>query len=65
MTKSNSAWTGMVPVADTALAVTDTNGPGTPVIYLNGSYTSQPGWRCTRVREGREGIVVTDIRSVS
>lgn len=45
MTNANSTWTGLVPVEDTALAVTDTNGPGTPVVYLNGSYTSQPGWR--------------------
>jgi pimeloyl-ACP methyl ester carboxylesterase len=45
MTNSNSSWTGLVPVEDTALAVTDTGGPGTPVVYLNGSYTSQPGWR--------------------
>ena len=29
----NSTWTGMVPVDDTALAVTDTGGPGIPVIY--------------------------------
>jgi hypothetical protein len=26
---ANSQWTGMVPVDDTALAVTDTGGPGT------------------------------------
>ena len=39
------AWTGMVPVDDTALAVTDTGGPGIPVIYLNGSYASQRHWR--------------------
>jgi pimeloyl-ACP methyl ester carboxylesterase len=45
MTNSNSSWTGLVPVEDTALAVTDTRGPGSPVVYLNGSYTSQPGWR--------------------
>jgi pimeloyl-ACP methyl ester carboxylesterase len=35
----------MVTVDDTALAVTDTRGSGTPVIYLNGSYTSQSSWR--------------------
>ncbi len=35
----------MVPVEDTALAVTDTRGAGRPVIYLNGAYASQPGWR--------------------
>ncbi len=42
---NNSAWTGMAIVDDTALAVTDTRGPGTPVVYLNGSYTSQQVWR--------------------
>lgn len=44
-TATASAWTGLVPVEDTALAVTDTGGAGIPVLYLNGSYTSQPGWR--------------------
>ncbi|MEU4068231.1 hypothetical protein AB0F25_38545 [Streptomyces wedmorensis] len=40
-----AAWTGMVPVDDTALAVTDTGGPGRPVVYLNGSYADQSHWR--------------------
>ena len=35
----------MVPVDDTALAVTDTRGPGRPVVYLNGSYADQSHWR--------------------
>ena len=35
----------MVPVEDTALAVTDTGGPGLPVVYLNGSYATQRNWR--------------------
>ncbi|MFD2353835.1 alpha/beta fold hydrolase [Nonomuraea ferruginea] len=35
----------MVPVGDTALAVTDTPGPGQAVVYLNGSYASQRSWR--------------------
>jgi pimeloyl-ACP methyl ester carboxylesterase len=35
----------MVPVDDTALAVTDTRGPGRPVLYLNGAYASQRSWR--------------------
>ncbi|MDR7385347.1 alpha/beta fold hydrolase [Promicromonospora iranensis] len=35
----------MVPIDDTALAVTDTGGPGTPVVYLNGSYASKRHWR--------------------
>jgi pimeloyl-ACP methyl ester carboxylesterase len=37
-------WTGMVPVDDTALAVTDTGGTGTPVIYLNGQFATQGYW---------------------
>jgi pimeloyl-ACP methyl ester carboxylesterase len=40
-----STWTGMVPVDDTALAVTDTGGPGVPVIYLNGQFATQSYWR--------------------
>ena len=39
-----SAWSGMLPVEDTALAVTDTGGTGIPVVYLNGSYASQRHW---------------------
>jgi len=35
----------MVPVDDTALSVTDTRGPGRPIVYLNGSYASQRSWR--------------------
>jgi pimeloyl-ACP methyl ester carboxylesterase len=42
---TTSAWTGMVPVGDTALAVTDTGGPGVPVIYLNGHLATQGYWR--------------------
>ncbi|MEV6731496.1 MULTISPECIES: alpha/beta hydrolase [unclassified Streptomyces] len=46
MTNStSSSWTGMVPVDDTALAVTDTRGPGRPVVYLNGSYADSRPWR--------------------
>jgi pimeloyl-ACP methyl ester carboxylesterase len=50
MTPSSStptvkAWTGRVPVDDTALAVTDSGGSGIPVVYLNGSYASQRHWR--------------------
>lgn len=44
-TSATSTWTGMVPVEDTALAVTDTGGAGIPVVYLNGSYASQRHWR--------------------
>ncbi|WP_392675921.1 alpha/beta fold hydrolase [Streptomyces sp. LN785] len=42
---TGSTWTGMVPVDDTALAVTDTGGPGTPVVYLNGQFATQGYWR--------------------
>jgi pimeloyl-ACP methyl ester carboxylesterase len=42
---TSSKWTGMVPVDDTALAVTDTGGPGVPVVYLNGQFGIQPQWR--------------------
>jgi Predicted hydrolases or acyltransferases (alpha/beta hydrolase superfamily) len=42
---TNSTWTGMVPVEDTALAVTDTGGPGIPVVYLNGQFATQGYWR--------------------
>ncbi|MER6511236.1 alpha/beta fold hydrolase [Nonomuraea sp. NPDC001636] len=48
MTNSNAAhlgWKGLLPVEDTALAVTDTGGSGIPVVYLNGSYASQRHWR--------------------
>ena len=30
---------------DTALAVTDTGGPGIPVVYLNGQFATQGYWR--------------------
>jgi pimeloyl-ACP methyl ester carboxylesterase len=40
-----SNWTGMVPVDDTALAVTDTGGGGIPVIYCNGQFATQGYWR--------------------
>jgi pimeloyl-ACP methyl ester carboxylesterase len=45
MTIKQSAWTGMVPVDDTALFVRDTGGPGRPVVYLNGAYADQSHWR--------------------
>jgi pimeloyl-ACP methyl ester carboxylesterase len=41
----NATWTGLVPVEDTALAVTDTGGPGIPVVYLNGQFATQGYWR--------------------
>ncbi|WP_280311896.1 alpha/beta fold hydrolase [Nocardia abscessus] len=40
-----ATWTGMVAVGDTALAVTDTGGPGIPVLYINGHVATQRNWR--------------------
>ena len=45
MNIKQSAWSGMVPVDDTALAVTDTGGLGCSVVYLNGAYADQSHWR--------------------
>ncbi|MET7391061.1 alpha/beta fold hydrolase [Streptomyces sp. NPDC005529] len=46
MTTSPTApWSGMVPIDDTALAVTDTRGPGRAVVYLNGAYAGSRPWR--------------------
>lgn len=42
---AGTAWSGMVPVDDTALAVTDTGGSGVPVVYLNGQFATQGYWR--------------------
>ncbi|MEV6020464.1 alpha/beta hydrolase [Streptomyces sp. NPDC051997] len=42
---TGTTWTGTVSVDDTALAVTDTGGPGTPVVYLNGQFATQGYWR--------------------
>ena len=42
---ASSKWTGMVPVDDTALAVTNTGGPAIPVVYLNGQFATQGYWR--------------------
>ena len=44
---TNSPWTGLVTVDDTALAVTDAGGTGPAVVYLNGSYASRRHWRAT------------------
>ena len=49
----------MVPVDDTALSVTDTRGPGRPVLYLNGSYASQRSWRHVIAELGPEWRHVT------
>ncbi|AHI01444.1 alpha/beta fold hydrolase [Kutzneria albida] len=45
MTSKQSAWTGMLSVEDTALYVSDTGGPGRPVVYLNGAYADQSHWK--------------------
>lgn len=45
MNATASKWTGMVPIEDTALSVTDTGGPGRAIVYLNGSYATQRNWR--------------------
>jgi pimeloyl-ACP methyl ester carboxylesterase len=45
MIPNPSAWTGMLPVDDTARYVSDTGGSGQPVIYLNGAYADQTHWR--------------------
>ncbi|MEV4132053.1 alpha/beta hydrolase [Dactylosporangium sp. NPDC049742] len=44
-TMNSATWTGMIPVEDTALAATDTGGPGIPVVYLNGQFATQGYWR--------------------
>jgi hypothetical protein len=44
-TQTPAPWAGKVPFEDTALAVTDTGGPGTPVIYLNGQFANQSYWK--------------------
>ena len=42
---TSSTWTGLLPVDDTALAVTDTGGTGVPVLYLNGQFATQGYWK--------------------
>jgi pimeloyl-ACP methyl ester carboxylesterase len=44
---TNSPWAGMVLVDDTSLAVADAGGTGTPVVYLNGSFSNQWRWKAT------------------
>ena len=51
---TDSAWTGMLPVEDTALAVTDTGGPGIPVLYCNGQFATQGSWRRVLAELGGE-----------
>ncbi|WP_344120487.1 alpha/beta hydrolase [Streptomyces blastmyceticus] len=56
---TRSKWTGMVPVDDTALAVTDTGGPGIPVVYLNGQFATQGYWRQVIAELGPEWRHIT------
>ncbi|MGW3338612.1 alpha/beta fold hydrolase [Streptomyces sp. NPDC001009] len=56
---NGSAWTGMVPVEDTALAVTDTGGPGIPVLYLNGQFATQGYWKRVIAELGTEWRHIT------
>ncbi|MGB8489460.1 MAG: alpha/beta hydrolase [Bacteroidales bacterium] len=41
---TDSNWSGMVPVDDTALTVTDTGGYGIPIVYCNGQFANQGYW---------------------
>ncbi|MFE7505529.1 alpha/beta fold hydrolase [Promicromonospora sp. NPDC057488] len=49
---TSTAWSGLVPVDDTTLAVTDTGGTGIPVVYLNGQFATQGYWRKTLAELG-------------
>lgn len=40
-----TAWSGYLDIDDTSLAMSDTQGAGQPVVYLNGAYASQRHWR--------------------
>ncbi|MFC4118222.1 alpha/beta fold hydrolase [Nonomuraea zeae] len=61
---THTKWTGMLPVDDTALAVTDTGGPGTPVLYLNGHTATQGYWRHVIAELGTEWRHITyDMRA--
>src|SRR5918994_593764 len=59
MTIKQSLWTGMVPIDDTALAVTDTDGDDVPVIYLNGHAAVQRQWRRVLAELGPEWRHIT------
>jgi pimeloyl-ACP methyl ester carboxylesterase len=41
----NLKWSGLIPIEDTKLYVTDTGGSGQTIIYLNGSYANQGHWK--------------------
>ena len=56
---ADARWTGMVPVDDSALAVTDTGGPGIAVLYLNGQFSTQGYWRRVVAELGTEWRHIT------
>src|SRR5690606_14155924 len=56
---TSTAWSGLVPVDDTTLAVTDTGGDGTPIVYLNGQFATQGYWRRTLAELGGEWRHIT------
>ncbi|GAA2247598.1 alpha/beta fold hydrolase [Streptomyces indiaensis] len=58
-TPHRSSWAGMVPVEDTALAVTDSGGTGIPVVYLNGQFATQGYWRRTLAELGPQWRHIT------
>ncbi|WP_067541789.1 alpha/beta fold hydrolase [Nocardia crassostreae] len=61
---ADTTWTGMVQTEDTALAVTDTGGPGIPVLYLNGAYADQKHWKGVLAELGGEFRHITyDMRA--
>jgi pimeloyl-ACP methyl ester carboxylesterase len=45
MNALETTWSGMVPVEDTALYVTDTGGDGIPVVYCNGQFATLGYWK--------------------
>jgi pimeloyl-ACP methyl ester carboxylesterase len=49
----------MVPIDDTALAVTDIRGPGRPVVYLNEAYAGQRPWRSVIAELGADWRHIT------
>jgi pimeloyl-ACP methyl ester carboxylesterase len=45
LSQAQLPWSGMVPIEDTELYVTDSGGSGIPVVYLNGQFATQWYWR--------------------
>src|SRR5262249_25848863 len=54
MTIQPSAWTGMVPVDDTALSLSDTGGRDPHAVCLNGADAGQSHWRRVIADLGRD-----------